>query len=152
MILQILIGSIKMASKAQQKNLIRSELSKQTSKERLSYCDDCLYHWCKKRSTVTFCTMKSKGLFECKSCMSKIIGSFEKEFLYTGNRSLKKIEVISLRRGVGIRKIHIYRHHWLHTQGSCSAWMPIPLPGRSAATWPVRWGYALLPPSAPAHS
>ncbi|MBN1327964.1 MAG: hypothetical protein JXA54_00700 [Candidatus Heimdallarchaeota archaeon] len=35
----------------------------------LDYCNDCLYDWCTKRSLVVFCTMKTKGLFECKTCL-----------------------------------------------------------------------------------
>ncbi|NHJ83989.1 MAG: hypothetical protein FK734_00920 [Asgard group archaeon] len=42
-----------------------------------NYCSDCIYDWCTARTKVKFCTMKTKGLFECRSCMLKIIGSFE---------------------------------------------------------------------------
>ncbi|NHJ46679.1 MAG: hypothetical protein FK733_02715 [Asgard group archaeon] len=41
--------------------------------ESVNYCSDCIYDWCSKRSKVQFCTMKSKGFFECKSCMLKLI-------------------------------------------------------------------------------
>ena len=40
-----------------------------------SYCSDCLYHWCKQRAKVSFCTMKTKGLFECRSCLLKLLGN-----------------------------------------------------------------------------
>ena len=40
-----------------------------------NYCSDCLYHWCKQRTKVTFCTLKSKGLFECRSCLLKLLGN-----------------------------------------------------------------------------
>jgi hypothetical protein len=40
-----------------------------------NYCSDCLYHWCKQRAKVSFCTMKSKGLFECRSCLLKLLGN-----------------------------------------------------------------------------
>ncbi|MBD3192407.1 MAG: hypothetical protein GF308_17340 [Candidatus Heimdallarchaeota archaeon] len=33
-----------------------------------NYCEGCRYTWCSNRSQVVLCTMKSKGLFECKSC------------------------------------------------------------------------------------
>jgi hypothetical protein len=39
----------------------------------IDYCSDCIYHWCSKRSKVLFCTLKSKGFFECKSCMLKLV-------------------------------------------------------------------------------
>jgi hypothetical protein len=39
----------------------------------IDYCSDCIYDWCSKRSKVQFCTMKTKGFFECKSCMQKLI-------------------------------------------------------------------------------
>lgn len=41
------------------------------------YCSDCIYHWCTERSKVTFCTMKSKGLFECRSCILKMMNQYE---------------------------------------------------------------------------
>lgn len=96
MVLQSKIGSYKMTAKAQQKNLTKDKLPSKLPKKKKNYCDDCLYYWCEKRSIVTFCTMKSKGLFECKSCMAKIIGSFEKELLCTDERLSKKIELIPL--------------------------------------------------------
>ena len=42
-----------------------------------AFCNDCLYNWCSKRGKVTYCTMKSKGLFECKSCMIKLLKTTE---------------------------------------------------------------------------
>ncbi len=39
----------------------------------LDFCSDCLYDWCTNRSAITFCTMKVKGLFECKSCILKLL-------------------------------------------------------------------------------
>lgn len=42
------------------------------------YCNDCVYTWCSKRSEVTFCTMKTKGLFECRSCILMMMNQFEK--------------------------------------------------------------------------
>ena len=43
------------------------------------YCDDCLYNWCTKRNKVTYCSMKTKGLFECRLCILKLMSSYEKE-------------------------------------------------------------------------
>ena len=43
-----------------------------------NYCSDCIYHWCAKRSQVTYCTMKSKGFFECRSCILKMMNQYEK--------------------------------------------------------------------------
>lgn len=40
-----------------------------------SYCNDCLYDWCEQRAKVSFCTMKTKGLFECRSCLLKLLGN-----------------------------------------------------------------------------
>ena len=40
-----------------------------------NYCSDCLYHWCEQRAKVSFCTMKTKGLFECRSCLLKLLGN-----------------------------------------------------------------------------
>ncbi|NHJ03687.1 MAG: hypothetical protein EAX90_02610 [Candidatus Heimdallarchaeota archaeon] len=42
------------------------------------YCNDCVYTWCSKRSEVIFCTMKTKGLFECRSCILKMMSHYEK--------------------------------------------------------------------------
>jgi len=42
------------------------------------YCNDCVYTWCTNRSEVTFCTMKTKGLFECRSCILKMMSQYEK--------------------------------------------------------------------------
>ncbi len=85
-----------MASKTQLKNYQINRSQYKTNDQKKNYCNDCLYHWCKNRTKVTFCTMKSKGLFECKSCMLIIIGSCEKEFLYTDEKIIEKAEIISV--------------------------------------------------------
>ncbi|MHA1125026.1 MAG: hypothetical protein ACTSO7_09600 [Candidatus Heimdallarchaeota archaeon] len=47
----------------------------QESMEIENYCSDCLYDWCEQRTKVTFCTMKTKGLFECRSCLLMLVGN-----------------------------------------------------------------------------
>jgi len=37
------------------------------------FCHDCLFSWCALRNNVTYCSMKSKGFFECKSCIAKLV-------------------------------------------------------------------------------
>ncbi|NHJ39583.1 MAG: hypothetical protein FK731_06070 [Asgard group archaeon] len=66
-----------MASKIELKEPPRYDLSlKIIEIDSLNYCSDCIYHWCSKRSKVIFCSMKTKGLFECKSCMLKLIKQY----------------------------------------------------------------------------
>ena len=57
--------------------VITQESFEKTSIQMDDYCSDCLYQWCSKRSQVTYCTMKSKGLFECKSCLLKLSERYE---------------------------------------------------------------------------
>jgi hypothetical protein len=37
-----------------------------------NFCEDCIYSWCATRNKVSFCSLKVKGFFECKSCMLKL--------------------------------------------------------------------------------
>ena len=60
------------------KVISKVEIRDQNEKE--TYCTDCLYTWCKQRTKVTYCMMKTKGLFECESCLAKIQGN-KMEFL-----------------------------------------------------------------------
>ena len=46
-----------------------------SSEETNTYCDECIYHWCVLRAKVNMCTMKTKGLFECRSCYVKLHGN-----------------------------------------------------------------------------
>ncbi len=80
---------IKMASKTQQKNFELSKVSLKTVEEFDTYCTDCLYDWCSKRNKVIFCTMKSKGLFECRSCILKMLGTYEREYVGSSTKSLR---------------------------------------------------------------
>ena len=49
-----------------------SKVEERDQIEKETYCNDCLYTWCKQRAKVTYCTMKTKGLFECESCLAKM--------------------------------------------------------------------------------
>ena len=80
---------IKMASKTQQKSFELSKVSLKTLQELDTYCTDCLYDWCSKRNKVIFCTMKSKGLFECRSCMLKMLGTYEREYVGSSTKTLR---------------------------------------------------------------
>jgi len=60
-----------------------------------NYCSDCLYHWCKQRAKVTFCTMKSKGLFECRSCLLKLFGNQSELLEVEMNISQNRKEVLT---------------------------------------------------------
>jgi hypothetical protein len=63
-----------MVSKIETKqSLVHKPALKAVEVGSLNYCSDCIYHWCTKKSKVVFCTLKTKGLFECKSCMIKLI-------------------------------------------------------------------------------
>lgn len=80
---------IKMASKTQQKSFELSKVSLKTVEELDTYCTDCLYDWCSKRNKVIFCTMKSKGLFECRSCILIMLGTYEREYVGSSTKSLR---------------------------------------------------------------
>ena len=60
------------------------------------YCGDCLYNWCTKRGNVSYCTMKSKGLFECRSCMLKIMTAYDKEILLEDEAKISPKEKLPL--------------------------------------------------------
>ena len=60
------------------------------------FCSDCLYNWCTKRGNVTYCTMKSKGLFECRSCMLKIMNAYDKELLLEEETKITAKENLTL--------------------------------------------------------
>ena len=62
-----------MVSKIESNTVIQSKTKLRESIQFTNYCSDCIYNWCKKRQKVVFCTMKSKGFFECKACMLKLI-------------------------------------------------------------------------------
>lgn len=63
-----------MASKVKTGRIdLRTDFSVYQDETIESYCSDCLYDWCASKDKVTFCTQKSKGLFECKSCLSKLM-------------------------------------------------------------------------------
>ena len=78
-----------MASKTQQKNFELSKVSLKTVEGIDTYCTDCLYDWCSKRNKVIFCTMKSKGLFECRSCILIMLGTYEREYVGSSTKSLR---------------------------------------------------------------
>ncbi len=80
---------IKMASKTQQKSFVLSKVSLKTVTELDTYCTDCIYDWCSKRNKVIFCTMKSKGLFECRSCILIMLGTYEREYVGSSTKSLR---------------------------------------------------------------
>ena len=73
-----------------------SEITVDDNIETNDYCNDCLYSWCSKRDKVTYCTMKSKGLFECRSCMIKLMSAYEKELLLNTETKMTKKENITL--------------------------------------------------------
>ena len=83
---------IKMASKTQQKIIDLTNVTLKTEEGLDNYCTDCLYDWCSKRNKVIFCTMKSKGLFECRSCILKILGTYEREYVGISTKSLKTVK------------------------------------------------------------
>ena len=72
------------------------EISVDDNVETNDYCYDCLYSWCSKRDQVSYCSMKSKGLFECRSCMIKLMNAYEKELLINSETKLTKNEKITL--------------------------------------------------------
>ncbi len=78
----------KMASKTQRKITVLSSAIFDLEEEINNYCTDCLYEWCSKRNSVILCTMKTKGLFECRSCILKMLGTYEREFVGTGTEPL----------------------------------------------------------------
>ncbi len=67
------------------KDIVRKKINSDSSDDEYvetnDFCNDCLYSWCSKRDMVSYCTMKSKGLFECRSCMIKLMSAYEKELL-----------------------------------------------------------------------
>lgn len=79
----------KMVSKTQQKALVLTKVTLKDEEGLDTYCTDCLYDWCSKRNKVIFCTMKSKGLFECRSCILKMLGSYEREYVGSSSKSLE---------------------------------------------------------------
>ncbi|NHJ32978.1 MAG: hypothetical protein FK732_08950 [Asgard group archaeon] len=85
-----------MASKTQQKacNLVKGALKFEEGLD--TYCTDCLYDWCSKRNKVIFCTMKSKGLFECRSCILKMLGTYEREYVGSITKSLPSAKDLTL--------------------------------------------------------
>ena len=64
--------------------------------ENSNFCDDCLYNWCTKRGNVSYCTMKSKGLFECRSCMLKIMNAYDRELLLEEETKINPKEKVIL--------------------------------------------------------
>ncbi|HUT82408.1 MAG TPA: hypothetical protein VMZ29_14500 [Candidatus Bathyarchaeia archaeon] len=65
-----------MASKTEIEELILTDESLETfDLDSSDFCSDCLYDWCTIRSSVVFCTMKTRGLFECKKCIMKLSNS-----------------------------------------------------------------------------
>lgn len=78
-----------MASKTQQKSFELSKVSLKIVTELDTYCTDCLYDWCSKRNKVIFCTMKSKGLFECRSCILIMLGTYEREYVGSSAKTLR---------------------------------------------------------------
>ena len=54
------------------KEVQKKEVMDINVKRENNYCEDCIYYWCVLRSKVNMCTMKTKGLFECKSCYRKL--------------------------------------------------------------------------------
>ncbi len=77
-----------------QKNTNR-DVSVDDHLETNDFCNECLYSWCSKRDKVSYCTMKSKGLFECRSCMIKLMSAYEKEILISAEIKIAKKEKIS---------------------------------------------------------
>ncbi len=73
-----------------------SKISVDDNAETNDYCNDCLYSWCSKRDQVSYCTMKSKGLFECRSCMIKLMSAYEKELLINDETKMTKSENLTL--------------------------------------------------------
>lgn len=82
------------------KNITRKstnpEISTDDYQETNDFCNDCLYSWCSKRGKVSYCSMKSKGLFECRSCMIKLMNTYERELLITDETKNTKNEKITL--------------------------------------------------------
>lgn len=64
--------------------------------ETSGFCNDCLYSWCSKRNKVSYCSMKSKGLFECRSCMIKLMSAYEKELQINDETKIVDNKKISL--------------------------------------------------------
>jgi len=84
-----------MASKTQRKIHDLTRVILKQKEEMDNYCTDCLYDWCSKRNKVVFCTMKTKGLFECRSCILKMLGIYEREFVGIGIKPVLTVNVKS---------------------------------------------------------